>query len=56
MIWHVTPVNDLRGHNTEDTICECEPIINVINGDLLIIHNAFDQREILEQVNEILEQ
>lgn len=53
MSYHILPINDIKEHE-ESTICECEPKIEFIQGEMLIIHNAFDQREILEQVEEIL--
>jgi hypothetical protein len=55
MNWHVTPNNDLEPHE-ESTTCKCEPRIEHINGDMVIIHNAFDGREGVEIVNEILNQ
>lgn len=56
MIWHILPCNDLKDHK-ECSTCDCEPKAEVLeNEDVLIIHNSFDQREILEQVEEILEQ
>ena len=53
MSYHILPNNDLEEHE-ETTTCKCEPRIEIINGEMLIIHNAFDQREIIEQVEEIL--
>jgi len=50
----VVPLNDLREHKDFETTCECNPRVEWINGEMLIIHNAFDQREIIEKVNEIL--
>lgn len=41
--------------HTEDSSCECSPSIEIVNGEMLIIHNAFDGREGLEIANEILE-
>lgn len=51
--WHVIPNNDLKPHD-ESTTCHCEPRVEHINGNMVIIHNAFDGREGLEIVNEIL--
>ncbi len=49
---HVYPVNDARPHDTESGgTCECEPKVEFLdNGDTLVIHNAWDGREIIEQL------
>jgi len=49
---HILPVNDLKEH-TENTTCECEPKIIIGNGEMIVIHNSFDHREIIEDVNQI---
>ena len=51
---HVYPVNDLREHVLTGTDCPCEPEVEVIGAVLLIAHNAFDHREIVEQAIDIL--
>ena len=55
MIIHILPVNDLKPHEEEGTACQCEPKIEFVEGEMLVIHNAFDHREVIEQVNKILE-
>lgn len=50
---HVLPVNDLKEH-TEDTTCECGPTVIQEDGELIVVHNAFDGREGLEMAQEIL--
>lgn len=55
MIIHVLPVNDLKPHDEEGTACQCEPRIEFVEGGILVIHNAYDNREIIEKVNQILE-
>lgn len=50
-IIHVLPINDLRPH-VESKYCLCKPIIEE-NG-LLIIHNAFDGRDRVEEYDEKL--
>jgi hypothetical protein len=50
----IVPTNDIRDHKDYDTTCECEPKVVFENGEMIIIHNAFDQREIIEELNEIL--
>jgi len=45
MILHIIPINDLKEH-TEESMCECEPEVEIIeSGDIMIIHNAYDDRE-----------
>lgn len=47
---HVVPVKDLAPHNSDSEICVCNPKIEIQeNGNKLIIHNAFDHREIFER-------
>jgi len=54
MIWHILPVNDLEEHEDKST-CKCMPSSEVLeNGDLLITHNSFDKREIIEEFFDIL--
>lgn len=49
MMLHIYPVKDEREHCLEGTGCECCPELEVIDGDIRIIHNAFDCRELVEQ-------
>lgn len=51
-ISHVSPTNDLRPHDLESGgQCECEPKVEFLeNGDALVIHNAWDGREIIEEI------
>lgn len=54
MIYHITPINDLKEHE-ESSVCPCDPTIKtIITGDVLCIHNAYDGREGVEWANEIL--
>lgn len=41
---HVYPIHDLLEHNSQ-TWCECCPRVNYVNGEMMIIHNAYDKRE-----------
>lgn len=46
---HVMPVNDMREH-VESGDCWCQPSIERFsNGNALIVHNAMDGRELVEQ-------
>ena len=51
---HVYPLNDLHEHITEGVECPCNPTVEVIGASLLIIHNAFDNREVIEQAIDIM--
>ena len=55
MVIHVLPVNDLEPHDEEGTTCKCEPRVEFVEGGMLVVHNSFDGREMIEQVKEILE-
>ena len=44
---HIIPRNDINPHI--ETECPCKPTIKVVGADLLIIHNAWDNREVFEQ-------
>jgi len=54
-IWHILPCNDIKPH-FETNLCHCNPKLEVVNGNLLVIHNSFDGREIIEWTNKILNQ
>lgn len=56
---HVLPINDEREHE-ETTTCWCEPLVEWSNpktgeaySEGLVIHNAADCREIIEQAEQI---
>lgn len=50
MEWqHVYPVNDHKLHDTESLYCTCQPEIDWANQ--IVIHNAWDMREIHEFIN-----
>lgn len=50
MMIHILPLNDIKLH-VENTICECKPNIEILNdGYIMVIHNAFDKREIIEEL------
>ena len=54
MIWNIVPINDIKEHLEDSALCECNPTIIFENGDMIITHNSYDHREVIEQVNEIL--
>lgn len=50
MNWHILPINDLKEHE-ESSKCECNPSAEITeSGDLLITHNAYDKRELVEKL------
>lgn len=52
---HVYPENDLQEHTLQGFGCPCQPTVKMTEGaTLLIVHNAFDHREIIEQAIAIL--
>jgi hypothetical protein len=52
-VWHILPRNDSDIHE-ETSVCKCEPSVKITEGGVLIVHNSFDGRELIEQANEIL--
>jgi hypothetical protein len=58
---HVYPVNDEREHELDGTMCPCNPKVEFADPvtrepycEALVIHNAFDCREVVERAEEIL--
>lgn len=50
--YHVMPINDLEEH-TEETTCACMPSVTFLeNGNMLVVHNSYDGRE-LSEIGEI---
>lgn len=55
-IYHVYPLKDLHPHNLDGVECDCNPKIeDYENGGTVVIHNAFDGRELMEQAKAGLE-
>lgn len=54
IVLHVVPENDTRPHQ-DSTGCSCRPRIEQVEeGATVVVHNAFDGREITERaVDEI---
>jgi len=48
---NVIPIDDIDLH-IEDHSCSCNPKIEIIGSKLLIVHNAWDNREIFEEIEE----
>lgn len=58
---HVYPMNDEKEHITDGRPCHCAPSTEWVDPDsgeiyseALVIHNALDCREIVEQAEDIL--
>lgn len=49
MAIHIIPVNDLKEHE-ELTTCECCPSVQFENGEMIVVHNSFDGRELKEKL------
>lgn len=55
-IWHLLPEGDVKKHEESEN-CSCKPrIVDVEDGVTMIIHNAFDCREVYEQAEERIKQ
>ena len=48
---HVMPLNDKREHEWSAD-CPCRPDTELVGATLLVIHDAFDFRHIMEVLNE----
>ena len=44
MIYHALPINDIKEHEEQST-CHCKPEVIFENGEMIIVHKAFDGRE-----------
>lgn len=47
----VMPVGE---EHTQGKTCSCDPTVKIVSSRLVIIHNAFDHREIIEQAIAIM--
>lgn len=43
---HVYPVDDMYEHTVENQFCWCQPRYD--DEDRIVVHNAFDEREMYE--------
>lgn len=51
---HVYPLKDLWGHVLSGTDCPCEPRVELEGENLIVVHNSFDHREIIEEAIRVL--
>ncbi len=49
----ITPINDEKEH-TSGTTCDCCPRLIMESGEMIVVHNAYDNREIVEKFYEVL--
>jgi uncharacterized protein YlzI (FlbEa/FlbD family) len=45
---NIIPVDDTDEH-IEDMTCHCDPTIKIENGEITVVHNSFDLREVVEK-------
>lgn len=50
---NILPINDLKEH-TENSTCECEPKVIIEDGEIIVIHNSYDRREVIEQAIDLM--
>jgi uncharacterized protein YlzI (FlbEa/FlbD family) len=53
MTINICPINDIKPHTFNST-CECNPDVIIENGEMLIVHNSFDGRELVEEAENII--
>lgn len=49
MIINIIPVDDLLPH-TEMSTCKCGPVIIMESDQIIIRHNSYDERELIEEL------
>jgi|694.fasta_scaffold05368_18 hypothetical protein len=49
----IIPRNDTEPHE-QNQWCKCNPMLETVNNILIVTHNAYDLREVIEVTNEIL--
>jgi hypothetical protein len=54
-IYHVVPVDDLKKHSEDSAVpCDCDPKVQMEDGDMILVHNSYDGREMIEEATKIL--
>ena len=41
----VLPIDDVEEHDEHSTTCKCNPSVIYENGDMILVHDAFDGRQ-----------
>lgn len=49
---HILPINDEREHE-EETTCWCNPKLITDEPEVIVVHNAADCRELIEEAETI---
>ena len=52
---HVLPLNDIQIHEEEGEHCNCNPRVESVGESRLVIHNAFDGREMGESIDSLIQ-
>jgi len=52
---NVLPVGDIKSH-IEDATCSCNPRVEIVGANLLIVHRAWDNRELFEEITRFLKE
>lgn len=50
---HVYPLNDELEHDTDTTMCWCDPFLDTKQQELIVVHHAADCRELIEEAGGI---
>lgn len=53
MIFHIIPVLDIEEHEISAE-CECNPQLEIGTKGMILIHNAFDGREAIQEAEALL--
>lgn len=46
----VLPIDDIEEHDEQSTTCKCNPSVIFEDGNMILVHDAFDGRQELEKV------
>lgn len=46
----ILPIDDITEHDEQSTTCKCNPAVLFENGDMILVHDAFDGRQELEEI------
>lgn len=47
----VLPIDDIEEHDEQSTTCKCNPSVIFEEGNMIIVHDAFDGRQELEKLD-----
>lgn len=50
----IIPLWEREKHDEESSTCECGPKVILENGEIILIHNAFDGRQYEEEIQRLL--